>query len=58
MAYKDTYVQAANVVAPRIPFNASASVFTAAEKAAEAVGSPLDVPPITGMLKGPQDLLV
>ncbi|KIZ06161.1 hypothetical protein MNEG_1794 [Monoraphidium neglectum] len=57
VAYKDTYVQAANVVAPRIPFNASASVFTAAEKAAEAVGSPLDVPPITGMLKGPQDLL-
>ncbi|KIY92653.1 hypothetical protein MNEG_15310, partial [Monoraphidium neglectum] len=58
MAMKDTYIQAANVVAPRVRFNASSNIFTAAEQAAEAAGSPLHVPPIAGILKGPEDLLV
>ncbi|KAI8472601.1 MAG: hypothetical protein J3K34DRAFT_457740 [Monoraphidium minutum] len=57
VAYKDTYVQAANMVAPRLTLQPSDNVFAAAEKAALAVGSPLHVQPILTMLRGPQDLL-
>lgn len=45
-------------MAPRLTFDPSSNVLSAAEQAAVAEGSPLHVPPITAVLNGPADILV